>query len=140
MRVHEPLHQQPLVGLGCIECPLDLDRAAVERLLAQDMLARLDRAHRPLDVHRVRERDVDGLDIGVLEQRLVASVRTLDPVLARVCLCAVAVAAADGDELHAVRLARAGEDEIVDAGSREQAPRDRLAFLVHPSSKCFSAG
>ena len=36
------------------------------------------RADRPLAVHRVRERDVDGVDVGVLEQRLVRAVRALD--------------------------------------------------------------
>ena len=49
-----------------------------ERLLAEDVLARLDGLDRPLAVERVRERDVDGVDVRVLEERLVGAVRARD--------------------------------------------------------------
>ncbi len=45
------------------------------RLLAQHVLARLERAHRPLVVQAVRQRDVDGVDLRVGEQRVVRAVR-----------------------------------------------------------------
>ena len=42
-----------------------------ERLLAQDVLTGRDRLQRPLRVQRVRQRVVDGVDLGIGEQRLV---------------------------------------------------------------------
>ena len=71
-------------ALGRVERLLDVGRVPAQRLLAEDVLARLERPDRPLAVHRVRERDVDGVDVGVLEQRLVGAVRPLDaPTRAR---------------------------------------------------------
>ena len=93
--VHERLHENPARAVGGVEGALDLLGPPVERLLAEDVLAGLERAHRPLDVKRVRQRDVDRLDVGVREQRLVAPVGALDPVLARVRLGARLVAARD---------------------------------------------
>ena len=49
-----------------------------QRLLAQDVLARLGRRDRPLGVEVVRQRDVDGVDVGVGEQRLVRAVGARD--------------------------------------------------------------
>ena len=54
---------------------LDLGRAPRQRLLAQHVLARLERLDRPRHVHRVRQRDVDRVDVGVGQQRLVGAVR-----------------------------------------------------------------
>ena len=42
-----------------------------ERLLAEDVLARLRRPYPPVDVERVRRRDIDGVDGRVGEERLV---------------------------------------------------------------------
>jgi hypothetical protein len=69
--VHERLHQDPAGTLGCVERALDLIGPPVERFFAEHVLARLERAHRPLEVQRVRKRDVDGVDLVVGEQRLV---------------------------------------------------------------------
>lgn len=44
-----------------------------ERLLAEDMLPRLEGAHGPWDMERVGEGDVDGIDLGILEQLLIAT-------------------------------------------------------------------
>ena len=72
--------------VGGVEGLLDLGRAARVGLLAEDVLARGERVHRPLVVHAVRERDVDGVDVGVGEERLVRAVGARDAVLARVGL------------------------------------------------------
>ena len=72
---HEP------APLGDVERALDLAGRGGERLLAQHVLAGLERADRPLDVQPVGQRDVDGVDVGVGEQRLVGAVRARDAVL-----------------------------------------------------------
>ena len=66
--VHEGLGQEAAGAVGRVERRLDLLRMARERLLAQHVLAGLDRADRPFAVHRVRQGDVDGLDLRILEQ------------------------------------------------------------------------
>ncbi len=71
---------------------------------------------------RIGQRDVDGVDLGIGEQRVVAGVRPLDPVLARVGLGAGAVAAADGHDLGAVGQRRAREHATVDARGRHEPP------------------
>jgi len=103
---------------------LDILVAAAERLLAEDMLARLQGADRPVDVQRVRERDVDRLDVRVGEERLVAPVRALDPALARIRLRAGEIAARHRDDVDPVGRRRAREDEAVDVGRREDSQAD----------------
>ena len=71
--------EQAAAALGRVEGLLDFVRVPAERLLAEDVLARLDGSDRPLAVHGVRQRDVDGVDVRVLEQRLVGAVGALDP-------------------------------------------------------------
>ena len=84
--VHERLHQEAVGRLGRVEGALDLLRVAVERLLAEHVLARLECPDRPLDVERVRQRDVDRIHARVREQGVVGALRALDPVLGRVGL------------------------------------------------------
>ena len=59
---------RPLGGPGHRFCLGDARR---ERLLAEHVLARLERADGPLGVERVRQGIVDGLDLGIREERLV---------------------------------------------------------------------
>ena len=122
--VHERLHQQPLVALRGVESALHVLSSAAEGLLAQDVLAGLERAHGPLDVHRVGHRDVDDLDIRVVQQRLVATVSSLDSLLARVALRSRGVAARDGHDLQIRRLTRPCQEQPVDPRGREDSPFD----------------
>jgi hypothetical protein len=108
--IHEPLRQQPPLALGHVERPLDFCRPAAERLLAQDVLAGLERAQSPLDVQRIGKRDVDGLDVGVGQQRVVAAIRPFDPLIARVSLGPRLVSAGDREDRGAVRFARTPEE------------------------------
>ena len=57
-----------------------------ERLLAQDVLAGAQRPFGPLEVQRVGQRDVDGLDHRVGQQLFVAAVGALDAVSVGVLL------------------------------------------------------
>src|SRR4029079_11438066 len=101
--VHECLHENPAGLLGGVEGPLDVLWMAAERLLAEDVLARLERLDRPLDVHGVRQRDVHGLDFWIREEILVAPVGALDPAVPCVGLRSAEIAARDRDELHVRR-------------------------------------
>jgi hypothetical protein len=130
MAVHERLHQQAARLVRGIERALDLVRPFVHRLLAEDMFAGLERADRPLDVQRVRQRVVDHLDLVVLEQRLVAAVRARELVLLRVLVGARLVAAGDGDDLRRVRPRGTGEDRLVDPRRREQSPANGLHLRI----------
>ena len=124
MAPHERLHQQAAGAVGGVEGLLDLGGGPRERLLAQHVLAGLERADRPRHVERVRQRDVDRLDVGVLEKRLVAPVRALDPVVARVRFGPRRVAARDRDDVDAIGEARACEHGPVDLGGREDSEPD----------------
>jgi hypothetical protein len=91
------------------------------RLLADHVLAGGQRAHRPLVVERVRERDVDRVDAAVAEQRVVRRVRGCDAVLVRIRLCAGPVPRTDRDDLERRVVCPRTEDRPVDAGCREEA-------------------
>ncbi len=86
------------------------------------MLTRLEGADRPLDVERVRQRDVDGLDVGILEEFLVAAIGSLETLLACVRLRPNPVTTPDRDDLHAVGPTGAGEHQLVDASGGKDAP------------------
>ena len=73
-------------AVGGVERRLRVLGPPRQRLLAQHVLAGLQRADRPRHVQRVRQRDVDRVDLRVGEQRLVAAVRAAEPVLGRVRL------------------------------------------------------
>jgi hypothetical protein len=124
--VHERLGEQAPGSLGRVERFLDLTRVAAEGLLDEDVLPGLDGLDRPLHVHGVRERDVDGVDVGVRKERLVRAVGPLDLPLAGVGLRAALVAARDRDDLHLVGLAGRRDHESVDVGSRDDAEADLL--------------
>ena len=74
--VHERLHQVDAGGLAGGDHPLGVGRGHRQRLLAQDVLAGTGRGDRPLGVEVVGQRDVDGVDLGVGQERLVRAVST----------------------------------------------------------------
>ena len=122
MAVHERLAQQSAAPLGGVECRDHLLGVARERLLAEHVLAGLERFDRPLGVQRVRQRDVDRLDLGVGEQVLVRAVGARNLPLARVGLGPGPVAAGNGDEVDLRRRVRAGDHLPVDVGRGDNAP------------------
>ena len=77
--VHERLGQHQSRRVGGVEGLLDLRRAPRVGLLAEHVLAGRERLHRPRVMQAVRQRDVDAVDLRILEQRLVAPVRALEP-------------------------------------------------------------
>ncbi len=105
---------------------LDLFRTSVERLLADNVLAGLEGAYGRLDVERVRQGDVDGLDVRICQQPVVAAVRALDALLACVVLGALLLSARDRDHLGPVALPHTGQHGRVDPSRRENAPANGL--------------
>src|SRR5262249_29588343 len=132
------LRKEPPRPLGGVEGALDFGRVAAHRLLAEDVLPALDRADRPLAVHRVRERDVDRLDVGVIEQRLVGTVRPLDAPLAPLALRAAPVATRDCEQVDLVRGVSARDHLPVDVGGRDDSPANWS--LGHGTSSVRTAG
>ena len=98
---HERLGEHEAAALGGVERARDVVGVTRQRLLAEHVPAGLQRAQRPLDVERVRQRDVDRLDVRIGEQRLVGAVRTWNAERPRLSLGARAVARADRDDLDA---------------------------------------
>ena len=94
------------------------------RLLAEHVLACRERAHRPLVVESVRQRDVDGIDVGIGEELFVRGVGALDPVRVRVGLRAGGVPRADGHDAERRIVGTRVEDRAVDAGGAEEAEAD----------------
>ena len=71
---HERLGQDPPGALGGVERGLHLLGMARHRLLAEHVLPGLDGPDRPLAMHRVRQRHIDGLDLRVGEHVLIRAV------------------------------------------------------------------
>ena len=89
-----------------VDHALGLGRGQGQRLLAQDVLAGLGGRDRPLRVEVVGQRDVDRVDLGIGEQRLVGGVGARDAQLGCATLRAgPGVARGDGHDLAAPRLA-----------------------------------
>jgi len=140
---HECLHQQPARVLGGVEGVLGVDGGSRERLLAEHVLAGLERADRPLDVHRVREGDVQRLDLRVFEQLFVGSVGALDPPFLRVVVGTFLSAARDRHELDLRRLLRSGDHFPIDVRRRDDAPPNRIRHapvlsLVEPELRTIA--
>jgi hypothetical protein len=121
---HERLHEQAAGAVGGVERARHRVRPAVERLLAQHVLAGLERAHRPLDVQVVGQRDVDRLDPGVREQRFVGPVCARDAVRARIGVGRLLGAARDRQHLDLGQRLHLGQHAPVDVGRREDPPAD----------------
>ena len=73
----------------------------------------------------IRERDVDGIDLGVGEQGLIAPVRAEDAVLRRIRLGLCDLAATHGHDLDPLGLVGCREDLVVDSRGRQQAEAER---------------
>ena len=93
-----------------------------ERLLAQHVLAGLERGDRPPAVEPVRQRVVDRVHVGIGEERVVRVVHRRDRVLAGELLGSLPVTGRHGDDLDLVVLLR-GLDQRRrgDAGRAERA-------------------
>ena len=114
--------EQAAGALRRVERLLDVLGVAAERLLAEDVLARLERPDRPLDVHacsgaRCRRRRRPDPRAAPRTSRTPARCSHV----ARVLLGPLLVAARDSDQLDLVGGVRAGDHEPVDVRRRDDA-------------------
>ncbi len=138
MAHHESLGDEPsgLVARG--DQHPRLFRVERDRLLAEHVLARLQRLDRPGHVQLVRQRIVDRLDLGVREQRLVGAVGAGDPEASGRLPRPRLVAGGDRRDVAALRALHRRNDLLRrDPGDAEHAPFD-LAHdwpLLMPSDR-----
>ena len=101
-------------------------------LFAEHMLAGLQYPDRPLGVQTVGQRIVDGVDLGIGQQRFVRVVDMRDAVLACKCGSPVTISRGDGDDLDVgLRARRADERLRRDASRAEDADADDRVRFVH---------
>jgi hypothetical protein len=119
---HEGFLDRPAGAVADGDQLARLGRAHPDRLLAQDMLAGLRRLHGPGHVEMVGERDIDRLDLGVGQERLVAVVGAWDAELTGGGLGQRPLAGSNCDHL-AVMAALHGWDHLFtgDPGRTENA-------------------
>ena len=123
-------HHQPGVAVVRLGHGPGLVGVGREGLLAQDVLARLEGGDGPVAVQPVGQRVVDGVDVGVVDQLLVAAEHPGDPLLAGELLRPLAVPGGHGDDHR--RLRSAGWlDECGggDAGRPEDADPQHVAVM-----------
>ena len=102
--VHEGFHQEDAGALRGLDDGHRLRVVHRERLLAEDVLARLGRADRPFGVEAVRGGDVDDLHIGIREERVVRCVTPRDRELVAELVGALFIAAAHRHQRSGLRI------------------------------------
>jgi hypothetical protein len=134
---HQPLDAAPAGRLGGVEAAGGVLGAGRERLLAQHVLAGLQRLDRPLGVHRHREGDIDGVDRHGGQQLLVGAEAGLQAQLVGEGLGPGGVPAGHGHELGMVGDAGGLDHHPADAGRRQDTPADpgHAATSVHQPSR-----
>ena len=106
-----------------------------DRLLAEDVLAGRGGGHGQLDMRAVRRRDVDDLDVRVVEQRRVRSVGALDAELVGERLGRAVVTAADRDDAPGGGGCHRPREGPGDAPGAEDAPPRSIAHRsLHPAA------
>ena len=127
--------------VGRLDHPFRVRGRQRERLLAQDVLAGLRGGDRPIHVHVVGQRDVDRVDVGVRQQRLVRAVRGRDAEFVRDGSGVGRVARGDRDDLGARRSTHPGDHFLGrDVRGRQDPPpqcaghraASRIRFLTWP--------
>ncbi len=101
---------------------LDLSGRTAERLLAEDVLAGLQRAARPLHVHAVWQRDVDDLHVLICQQLVVAAICALNVLRSRILGGPARVATRDRIRRRVRDGGDAAEQRVVDPSRRKEPP------------------
>ncbi len=124
--VVERLHHHEPGAVGDRGHLFGLGGVVGEGLLAEHVLARLERGDRPLRVQTVGQRVVDGVDVGIGEQVGVGVEDARDAVLGGVGVGAAAVTRGDRDHLGILRVAGGLDDRGGrDARGAEDSDADR---------------
>jgi hypothetical protein len=123
--VHESFRRDtPAPPRRCLDA-VHILHAERQRLLAQHVLSRLERAHRPLGVQTVGQADIDDVDGGVVEQRLVRAEGARNLPLLGVGARLGRIAARHGDQIAVRRGADRRDDQPVDPCGAQQPPAHR---------------
>ena len=125
VEIHERLDGDPAGPIRGRGDRVHLGDRERERFFAQDVLAGLERPDRPFGVKVVRERDVDDVDVGRRDERVVGRERGRDIVRRRERRAALGVAAGDTDQLGARTSAGRPDEPGSDAARSEDAPAKR---------------
>jgi hypothetical protein len=120
--IHERLGRHLAGAPARLGDPIDILHRERQRLLAQHVFAGLERAHRPLDVQMIRQRNVDDVDVGVGEQRLVRPERPRNVPLTGVVAGAIERPARHRGQLAARRGADRRNQRAIDTGGTEESP------------------
>jgi hypothetical protein len=118
--IHERFGDHASPGARDCRDAIDVLRRERQRLFAQDVLARIERAQRPLDVQRIRQRDVNRVDGRIADQGVVAGVCDRDLPLGGIRLSAPAIAAGDGSDRRSARGTHRRDQPPVDLRGPEQ--------------------
>src|SRR3954468_8209392 len=129
----EPLHEEDPGRARSIEDHAGAGRVHGHWVLAQHVLARLGSEHGEFDVGGMWRRDIDELDGGIADERLIRRVRFLDPEFGGEGRGSVAVATPDGDEASEHRFLEGGREDVGDAPGPEDAP---TRWCLHMTSVC----
>jgi hypothetical protein len=129
--VHEGFHEEDAVlarGLGHDHGFGVVQR---ERLFAKDVLAGPRRLDAPLGMRGVRRADVDGVDLGVGEERLIAAIRALESEFLRKFIRGFPSAAADGDQRSRAGFGQPFGESVGDTARSDDAPTDARCLIAH---------
>ena len=130
--VGEGLHQHHMVALRTAEHLLGLGPAGREGLFAEHVLSMLKRTNRPFVVQMIGQRNVHGLDLGVLQELRVASVGAGEAVLLPELLGLLKAPPGNGGALTAVgQLHAPGGVPLKDVRRAHHAPFD-LSHMYPP--------
>src|SRR5665811_862935 len=105
-------------------------RPAAVRLLAQHVLAGLERPKSPRVMQAIRQGHVDGIDSIVGEEIVIAAVRLSYPPSRRERFGATCVAARDGDDLDIRGPGGPWQHLFVDERRREHSPVQRFTHCL----------
>ena len=133
VEVHQRLDGDPVRPFGRGRDGIDVLHGACEGLLAEHVLAGLQRADRPLRVQVVGQRDVDDVDVGGREERIVGSEGLRDAVGDGEGGRPIAIPAGDRDKLPASTRDDGPDQPGRDAARSEDAPAKGRQHPVLPS-------
>ena len=127
VRDHESLGRELAALVAGGDQRVDLLGPERDRLLGQHVLAGLERLPRPFDVVVVRQRDIDRVDLGIVEQRLVTRVGARAVGRGQRLRLARRAAGDGGDDAAVARVDARADPFARDLGRAEDAPPD----LIH---------
>ena len=136
--VHERLHQEDVVAPRRLHDGHSVRLVQGHRLLAEDVLASLGAPDRPLGVHRMGRRDVDGVHARIVHQGLVGCMPSLDPVSLAEALGVLLSPAGDGNQVARVSMFKGLREGRGDLARSYDSPSQRRGHGSPPAATMSS--